>query len=82
MVHRDPVLLSALSGELIKIKAVQLKPAQARLDLDRNGKGGNPNATHLKYKIQNTITDEGTTNAKHLKYKIQIQKEEALKVYT
>ena len=24
MVHRDPVLLSALSGELIKIKAVQL----------------------------------------------------------
>ena len=55
MVHRDPVLLSALSGELIKIKAVQLKPAQARSsppDLDRNGKGGNPNATHLKYKIQ------------------------------
>ena len=32
--------------ELIKIKAGQPKPPE----LDRNGKGGNRNAAHLKYK--------------------------------
>ena len=37
----------ALSGELIKIKAAKLKPPP---ELDRNGKGGNRNAAHPKYK--------------------------------
>ena len=40
----------ALSGELIKIKAGELKPPAP--ELDRNGKGGNRNAAHLKFKTR------------------------------